>query len=290
MLKGFRDFIARGNVLDLAVGVIIGAAFGAIVDSLVKDLITPLIGLVGGTPDFSGLKIGPVNVGNFINAVIAFLLKAAGLYFLIISALQPVREEARDPPPPPATPSEVYLKEIRDALVARSRAFRRIGAAIFTLALAASCGQPPKPVVAPTPLPTPTPAVAPTPTPTPTISAVDVVGGCRPVRHPEAEAARDCSFVPTEASRFRRSRTPRESLESTCDEVTLVAVLDGPPHVRIEPATPGRLARSGASARRDLGAPHFRRARRHGHVSPACGPHARGGRADRVARRFARRR
>jgi large conductance mechanosensitive channel len=116
MLKGFRDFIARGNVLDLAVGVIIGAAFGAIVDSLVKDLITPLIGLIGGTPDFSELKIGPVNVGNFVNAVIAFILKAAGLYFFIIV---PFNRFAKSlvPPPPPATPSELYLKEIRDALV-----------------------------------------------------------------------------------------------------------------------------------------------------------------------------
>jgi large conductance mechanosensitive channel len=118
MLKGFRDFIARGNVLDLAVGVIIGAAFGAIVDSLVKDLITPLIGLIGGTPDFSALKLGPINIGNFINALIAFLLKAAGLYFFIIV---PFNRFAKSliPPPLPPTPSEVYLKEIRDALVKR---------------------------------------------------------------------------------------------------------------------------------------------------------------------------
>jgi large conductance mechanosensitive channel len=113
MLKGFRDFIARGNVLDLAVGVIIGAAFGAIVDSLVKDLITPLIGLIGGMPDFSAWKVGPVNIGNFINAVIAFLLKAAGLYFFIILPFN--RFAMRLAPPP--TPSELYLKEIRDALV-----------------------------------------------------------------------------------------------------------------------------------------------------------------------------
>jgi len=74
MLKGFRDFIARGNVIDLAVGVIIGVAFGGIVDSLVKDLITPLIALVGGQPDFSAWKLGPLGIGNFVNAVIAFLL------------------------------------------------------------------------------------------------------------------------------------------------------------------------------------------------------------------------
>jgi large conductance mechanosensitive channel len=118
MLKGFRDFIARGNVLDLAVGVIIGAAFGGIVDSLVKDLITPIIGMIGGTPDFSGLKIGAVSIGNFINAVIAFLIKAAGLYFLIIVPFNRFAKKLAAAAPPPA-PSEIYLKEIRDALVAK---------------------------------------------------------------------------------------------------------------------------------------------------------------------------
>ena len=118
MLKGFRDFVARGNVLDLAVGVIIGAAFGAIVDSMVKDLITPLLGLVGGTPDFSALKLGPVAIGNFVNAVIAFLLKAAGLYFLIVlPATHFAAKKAAAPPPPGA--QEVLLTEIRDLLKAR---------------------------------------------------------------------------------------------------------------------------------------------------------------------------
>jgi large conductance mechanosensitive channel len=121
MLKGFREFIARGNVLDLAVGVIIGVAFGAIVDSMVKDLITPIIGLMGGTPDFSALKLGPVNIGNFINAVIAFVIKAAGLYFLIIVPFNRFAKKLAAAPPPPAPPtqSEVYLKEIRDLLAKR---------------------------------------------------------------------------------------------------------------------------------------------------------------------------
>jgi large conductance mechanosensitive channel len=121
MLKGFRDFIARGNVLDLAVGVIIGAAFGAIVDSLVKDVITPILGLIGGTPDFSAMKLGPINIGNFINALIAFLLKAAGLYFFIIVPFTRFAKKFAAAPPPPAPPTqaEVYLKEIRDALVKR---------------------------------------------------------------------------------------------------------------------------------------------------------------------------
>ena len=115
MLKGFRDFIARGNVLDLAVGVIIGAAFGGIVDSLVKDLVTPIIGMVGGQPDFSAVKLGSIAVGNFINAVIAFLVKAAGLYFLIVLPFNrfAAKLAAAAPPPPP---SETYLQEIRDLL------------------------------------------------------------------------------------------------------------------------------------------------------------------------------
>jgi large conductance mechanosensitive channel len=120
MLKGFKDFISRGNVLDLAVGVIIGVAFGAIVDSLVKDIITPLIGMIGGAPDFSGIKVGSVGVGNFINAIIAFLLKAAGLYFFVIVPVNRfVKKPAPPAVPPPPSPSETYLKEIRDALVKR---------------------------------------------------------------------------------------------------------------------------------------------------------------------------
>lgn len=118
MLKGFRDFIAKGNVLDLAVGVIIGVAFSGIVDSLVKDVITPLIGLLGGTPDFSALKLGPVNIGNFINAVIAFLIKAGGLYFLIILPFSRFAARLAAAPAPPS-PSEIYLKEIRDLLAKR---------------------------------------------------------------------------------------------------------------------------------------------------------------------------
>ncbi len=121
MLKGFRDFIARGNVLDLAVGVIIGAAFGAIVDSLVKDLMMPIFGMLGGTPDFSAWKIGSVAAGNFMNAVVAFLIKAAGLYFLIIVPFNRFAKKAAAAPPPPAPPTqtEVYLKEIRDLLAKR---------------------------------------------------------------------------------------------------------------------------------------------------------------------------
>ena len=118
MLKGFRDFIARGNVLDLAVGVIIGAAFSGIVDSLVKDIVTPIIGMLGGQPDFSAIKLGSIGVGNFLNAVIAFLIKAAGLYFLIVVPFNRFAAKLAAAPGPPSA-SELYLKEIRDLLAAR---------------------------------------------------------------------------------------------------------------------------------------------------------------------------
>jgi large conductance mechanosensitive channel len=114
MLKGFRNFVARGNVVDLAVGVIIGAAFGAVVDSLVKDVITPIIGLMGGQPDFSEFKVGPIGVGNFVNAMIAFLIKAAGLYFLIVLPFNTYA--ARLAAAPVVTPTETLLTQIRDLL------------------------------------------------------------------------------------------------------------------------------------------------------------------------------
>jgi large conductance mechanosensitive channel len=87
-VDGFRKFILRGNVIDLAVGVIIGAAFTAIVNSLVKDIITPFIGIFGGIPDFSAWTItfngSHINIGSFINAVLSFLIVATVLYWVII--------------------------------------------------------------------------------------------------------------------------------------------------------------------------------------------------------------
>ena len=84
MLKGFKDFILRGNVVELAVAVVIGVAFGAVVNSVVTNLITPLIALVGGTPDFSQIRTGPVLWGNLINDVLAFLITAAVVYFVVV--------------------------------------------------------------------------------------------------------------------------------------------------------------------------------------------------------------
>lgn len=91
MLKGFRDFILRGNVIDLAVAVVVGGAFNAIVTALVSDLITPFISAIGGNPDFSELYFTINNskfmVGHFINALISFVIIAAVIYFLIVTPM-----------------------------------------------------------------------------------------------------------------------------------------------------------------------------------------------------------
>ena len=88
MLKGFKEFILKGNVVDMAVGIVIGVAFGGVVSALVKDLITPLIAAIGGTPDFSSLYFTINNskfmVGDFVNALISFLINAAVIYFLVV--------------------------------------------------------------------------------------------------------------------------------------------------------------------------------------------------------------
>src|SRR4051794_8748356 len=87
-MKGFRDFILRGNLVDLAVAVVIGTAFGALVTALVKDLITPLIAAIGGKPDFSNLSFtlnkSHFLYGDFLNAVITFVIIAAVIYFLVV--------------------------------------------------------------------------------------------------------------------------------------------------------------------------------------------------------------
>ena len=87
-MKGFKQFILRGNVLDLAVAVVMGAAFTAVVTALVKDLVTPLVGALIGTPDFSALAVdvngSKLLVGDFMNAVISFVMLAAAVYFFIV--------------------------------------------------------------------------------------------------------------------------------------------------------------------------------------------------------------
>jgi large conductance mechanosensitive channel len=133
MFKEFREFIARGNVVDLAVGVIIGAAFGAIVKSLVEQVIMPPIGLAMGGLDFSQLKyvLKPADVatktaevaisyGAFVNTVINFLIVAFVIFLLVKGVNSLKRQEAVAPSAPPApTPTETLLTEIRDLLKSR---------------------------------------------------------------------------------------------------------------------------------------------------------------------------
>jgi large conductance mechanosensitive channel len=141
MFSEFKAFIARGNVLDLAVGVIIGAAFGKIVSSLVDDVIMPVIGVLTGGIDFANrfILLGPipadfkgdptqyadlkaagvamVGIGSFVTAVINFLILAFVIFLIVREANRFTAKQAAEAPPPPAGPSEVdLLTEIRDAL------------------------------------------------------------------------------------------------------------------------------------------------------------------------------
>jgi large conductance mechanosensitive channel len=119
MLKGFRDFVLRGNVIDLAVGVIIGAAFGAVVTSLVENILMPLIGAIFGQPDFSAIVLGPLKIGLFMNALVSFLLIAIAVYFFIIVPMNAATARLKKPeetPAPALTDEAKLLIEIRDMM------------------------------------------------------------------------------------------------------------------------------------------------------------------------------
>jgi large conductance mechanosensitive channel len=123
MLSGFKAFILRGNVIDLAVAVIIGAAFTGVVDSVVKGLVDPLLGALVGKPNFDdALNIGPLRLGLIITAGINFFLKAGVIYFFIVVPTRKLMDAAKREPQPPAAPSaqEQLLAEIRDLLKARN--------------------------------------------------------------------------------------------------------------------------------------------------------------------------
>jgi len=109
-MQGFRKFVLRGNVVDLAVAVVIGAAFTSVVQALVKDLITPLIGAFGGVPDFSALfftvNTSKFLVGDFINALLAFLVMALVVYYFVVLPVQKLMDRFVPAPPPPAATRE----------------------------------------------------------------------------------------------------------------------------------------------------------------------------------------
>jgi len=128
VLKGFKTFIFRGNVIDLAIAVVIGGAFGAVVTALVKDLLTPLIAAIVGQPDFSAIAF-TVNgskflIGDFINAIVAFLLMAIAVYFFIVMPMNTLTERMRrgEASPDPTTKKcPECLSEV--AIAARRCAF-----------------------------------------------------------------------------------------------------------------------------------------------------------------------
>ncbi len=108
-MTGFKRFLMRGNVVDLAVAVVIGAAFGAVVTAFVKDLITPLIAAVAGKPDFSALAL-TINgsrfpIGDFLNALVSFLMVAAAIYFFVVAPMNALAEMRKrgDAPADPTT-------------------------------------------------------------------------------------------------------------------------------------------------------------------------------------------
>lgn len=107
MFQEFKQFILRGNVVDLAVGIVIGVAFAAVVDSLVADLLTPVIAAIVGEPDFSQLDFtindSQFTYGNFINALLAFLLVAAALFFFVVKPVNTLVQRARKEPTPDPT-------------------------------------------------------------------------------------------------------------------------------------------------------------------------------------------
>jgi large conductance mechanosensitive channel len=103
MAGGFKQFLLRGNVVDLAVGVVVGAAFGAVVTAFTKDLLTPLIAAVAGKPDFSAIQF-TVNgskfpIGDFINAIVAFLIIATAVYYMVVLPVNALVSRSRKEPP-----------------------------------------------------------------------------------------------------------------------------------------------------------------------------------------------
>lgn len=120
MLKEFKSFAMKGNVIDLAVGIVIGAAFGKIVSSLVGDVIMPVVGSIVGGIDFSGLAVNigeaSVKYGKFIQSAVDFVIIAAAI-FLVVKAINRMKREEAKPAAPAAPPrQEVLLEEIRDLL------------------------------------------------------------------------------------------------------------------------------------------------------------------------------
>lgn len=126
MTREFKQFVARGNLVEIAVGLVMAVAFGAVVTSLVADVVTPIVGAIFGESDFSGLQVGiwndaVISYGSFLNALIAFLSVALGVFFLVVKPYNSFKARmarGETVEEVPVEPSEeiVLLREIRDAL------------------------------------------------------------------------------------------------------------------------------------------------------------------------------
>lgn len=124
MLKEFKQFLLRGNVVDLAVGVVIGAAFGTVVSALVSDILTPLIAAIAKVPDFSGLTFmingSAFAIGHFINAIISFVLVAAAIFFFVVKPMNMLIARSRLPAQagkePPADPTTKKCAECQSEI------------------------------------------------------------------------------------------------------------------------------------------------------------------------------
>jgi large conductance mechanosensitive channel len=125
MLRGFRDFILRGNVVDLAVAVILGAAFNGIVASLVGDVLNPLIAATIGKPDFSGVVLnigsGHIKIGSFLNAAVSFLIVATVVYFAIVLPLNHIQARLKKPEPEAAPTTKPCPECLSDIPLAAKR-------------------------------------------------------------------------------------------------------------------------------------------------------------------------
>lgn len=107
LLQEFKQFVLRGNVVDLAVGIVIGAAFTAVIQSIVDNMITPLIGVVGGVPDFSNnfwtVNANKIYYGNVVTAILTFLITAAVVFFFVVKPINALVTRSRKQPPPDPT-------------------------------------------------------------------------------------------------------------------------------------------------------------------------------------------
>lgn len=112
MFEEFKKFLFRGNVVDLAVAVVIGAAFKSVVDSMVGDIIMPILGLIGANPDFPAWHIGPIMIGSFIDSAISFLIMAAAIFFGVVKPMNVAMKKFTEPQEKKTKKCPECMKEI----------------------------------------------------------------------------------------------------------------------------------------------------------------------------------